>query len=457
MRTFQFSRFKEFRIEKPIPIDCDLGGGKKIPEAEIPPRIWKLLQTTGGSVADGDASGQDFNVIRSLKEQGYKPADIYETFLDSPRGKDAERRKPGHVEDYLRRTLNAGTAPRIVDVDFSTNSGSSVCLASVEPKPLKWLWPNYIVLNRTNLLAGDSGKGKSVILVDIAARLSRGRPMPEEKSGHGCNTLFLSSEDTNSDILVPRLEAADADRNCIHAMNHMIEENGEERPITFPRDIKLLAAEVKDKGAQFIIVDPIGSFVDKGIDLNCESDIRKIYHHFDWLASKANCTVLLVAHLRKSLEGTFKSRVAGSGAMVNTPRMVLAVRDLPDNTCVFGVLKTNISEMGKCLQYKIKKIDVSNNGSGKIEAVGVRWMGPITFDMASEDGSSHKAPAQSSFSAKGFLRLILNDCELDSQTIFDQAIQIGLNESVIKSAAKFLHIKRSKQNGVEVWKLPKSD
>ncbi len=42
-----------------------------------------------------------------------------------------------------------------------------------------WLWPGRIARGKITLLAGDPGLGKSLVALDIAARLSRGAPWPD--------------------------------------------------------------------------------------------------------------------------------------------------------------------------------------------------------------------------------------------------------------------------------------
>ena len=69
----------------------------------------------------------------------------------------------------------------------------AVPLNEVQSAPVKWLWPGRIPLGRISLLVGDPGTGKSLVALDIAARVSSGQPWP--KAG-------TSSEDrgTRSDL-----------------------------------------------------------------------------------------------------------------------------------------------------------------------------------------------------------------------------------------------------------------
>jgi hypothetical protein len=49
----------------------------------------------------------------------------------------------------------------------------------IEPQPLQWLWPNRIPLAKLTLLIGDPGIGKSLLVTDLAARVSTGAPWPD--------------------------------------------------------------------------------------------------------------------------------------------------------------------------------------------------------------------------------------------------------------------------------------
>ncbi len=59
-----------------------------------------------------------------------------------------------------------------------------VRLADVEPKPITWLWPGRIARGKFSIIAGDPGLGKSLVTLDMTARVSRGRAWPDCS---GCN------------------------------------------------------------------------------------------------------------------------------------------------------------------------------------------------------------------------------------------------------------------------------
>jgi len=51
-------------------------------------------------------------------------------------------------------------------------------LVNVRSVPVSWLWANRIPLGTISILEGDPGQGKSAITCDLAARCTRGLPMP---------------------------------------------------------------------------------------------------------------------------------------------------------------------------------------------------------------------------------------------------------------------------------------
>src|SRR5262249_60731325 len=69
------------------------------------------------------------------------------------------------------------------------------------PRSLEWLWPGRLALGKLAILDGDPGLGKSLLTLDLCARLSTGRPFPDGSPGPGpLNSLVLNgaagAEDT---------------------------------------------------------------------------------------------------------------------------------------------------------------------------------------------------------------------------------------------------------------------
>ena len=51
--------------------------------------------------------------------------------------------------------------------------------SDVRPAAVEWLWPGYLARGKLAVLDGDPDVGKSMLTIDLAARLSRGGPLPD--------------------------------------------------------------------------------------------------------------------------------------------------------------------------------------------------------------------------------------------------------------------------------------
>ena len=105
-------------------------------------------------------------------------------------------------------------------VTSATRALVVVCLADVKPMPVELLWPGRVALGKVTLLAGDPGLGKSLVTLDMAARVSRGVAWPDDPTadGQAGSVVLLSAEDDLADTIRPRLDAAGADNNRITAL-----------------------------------------------------------------------------------------------------------------------------------------------------------------------------------------------------------------------------------------------
>ena len=83
-------------------------------------------------------------------------------------------------------------------------------------QPQDWLWPNRIPLGKLTLIAGYPSSGKTSITLDVAARVSRGAPAPDQPDAPFPSApvvLALLDDNPKADVLpVLRLFGADLGR-----------------------------------------------------------------------------------------------------------------------------------------------------------------------------------------------------------------------------------------------------
>src|SRR5205085_963612 len=85
-------------------------------------------------------------------------------------------------------------------------------LSDIDILPLHWLWPGRILRGKLTILEGDSGLGKSLFTLDLASRITTGRPMPDGSAGvkgptdqdirPGLFPLALLAQNTGCAILI---------------------------------------------------------------------------------------------------------------------------------------------------------------------------------------------------------------------------------------------------------------
>src|ERR1700722_10443549 len=89
--------------------------------------------------------------------------------------------------------------------------------SEIEPTVTRWVLPGWIPAGKISLLTGETGVGKSLVALDIAARISNGNPMPFAEPGRDpAAVMVFSGHDSLSETVRPRLEAAGANTSLIH-------------------------------------------------------------------------------------------------------------------------------------------------------------------------------------------------------------------------------------------------
>ncbi len=229
-----------------------------------------------------------------------------------------------------------------------------VWASSITPKKVEWLWPRRIPLGKLTTFAGQGGIGKTFVLCDIAARISKGAEWPfcgGECAEQG-KVLFISAEDDEDDTLVPRMIQCGADLSQIAFLSAGAAENFNMMAL------ELLTRVLDQMGnVRMVAIDPPTSYLD-GIDDHKNSELRSVLTPYkDW-CSKRRVAVILNNHVNKSIgkDVDAASRVMGSVAWVNavrTAHLFMKDENEPEKV-VFAPIKTNVGKLPTALTYKIE-------------------------------------------------------------------------------------------------------
>jgi AAA domain len=177
-------------------------------------------------------------------------------------------------------------------------------LADVLPSQVDWLWPGRVALGAVTMLAGDPGLGKSLVTLDMAARVSRGASWPDvgppsrgEQNNERtapidsaarlaaptvpASVVLVCAEDDPSTTIRPRLEALGADCERIRAFNSVEGRDGAGtgttmRRFDLSRDLAHLTTVVESLGdCRLVVIDPISAFLGR-VNENANAGVRSL-------------------------------------------------------------------------------------------------------------------------------------------------------------------------------------
>jgi hypothetical protein len=310
-------------------------------------------------------------------------------------------------------------------------------LSQVTPVPVSWLWPNRLALGKLAIFDGDSGLGKTFVALDLCARVTTGRPMPDGGAGPAAApVLIFNAEDSVADTTLPRLKSfgADLDRVCFLDAG----EEGLAEPWCFPRHLDALERHVAQTGARLVVLDPVVAYLDWQSNSNSDQSVRRALFPLAMLAARHACTILMIRHLNKNRGRWALYRGGGSIGFVSACRSAwLFGRDPQDpDRCVFAQVKNNLAAPQPSLAYRI--------AAGKAESPDLNWLGTCEWTANELVGTAPIMPARGDRprdQARELLTQLLCDGPRTSREIWAAAQEHGLAERTLYRAKQELEIK----------------
>ena len=334
-----------------------------------------------------------------------------------------------------------------------------ISLADVEPEPIRWLWPGRIALGKVTLIAGDPGLGKSFLTLDLAARVSRGSPWPDDRNTFAPlgSAVILSAEDDLADTIRPRLDAAEADVTRIIALQAVKlddpDEDGESSTLPFilERDLPALEATIKAlEGCRLVVIDPITAYLGRA-DSHKNADIRGLLAPLSEIAGRHKVAVVAVTHLNKSTGIKAVYRTTGSLAFVAAARAVWAVTKDRENPSrrLFLPVKNNLGNDQTGLAYELRDV-----GRG---IPCVAWdPEPVSIEADEALESERDTEKTDREAANEWLTTALADGPMDATDVLNEAKENGYTGKTVRRAAKDLRVVKRKTGfkGPWQWSLP---
>ncbi len=233
-----------------------------------------------------------------------------------------------------------------------------------EAERIDWLWRGWLPRGKLCVQDGDPGKGKSTILLDLAARITTGKAMPDGTPGleGGGTVLLLMAEDGRADTIIPRLIAAGADRSRIKAL--------EPSEVQIPRDVDLLAEAIRDTRAVIVMFDPLNFYLgDDSVSTNSDKQVRVAMTPLVEMAQQTGTVIVGNRHLNKNGTGPAIYRGMGSIGIGGLARSVWCVADEPGNSdgYIMAPVKYNLVKRPASLRYAIGEVVLPTGSVSRIE------------------------------------------------------------------------------------------
>lgn len=239
----------------------------------------------------------------------------------------------------------------------------------VEEAPVRFEDKPLLQKDTFHLLAGRKAGGKGIYLCNVAARKTRGELSPKK------TVVWIASEDSRSQDLIPRLTVAGADLGRVMFLDAQIK---------LPQHAGALADMVKKIGnVGLLVIDPLSDFIG-GVDSNDEAKVRPALVPLNPLADELGCLIIGVRHLtEKEAKNGVVAALLGSSAWAQVPRVVIGIVEDPEEEDLrhITVARGNRLPRGQAtLAFRIVGVDRSDHGH-ETEIPRVEWLGQSDRDL----------------------------------------------------------------------------
>lgn len=322
------------------------GPGEQVFIAEGYATACSIHQITGSPVAVSFSAFNLPNVARILKERGYLPTICpdagasevtgfrnIQTPEGTPKGQDWNDTHQEQGLDRARELFREQEAKSTV-IKAEASSKKDLLLEAIEsPNPQSASIPEkvwHFPRKHLNLLAADSGMGKSLLITKIAADLSLGVPVLEGRYEARRKTLYLNGE-VGKDYFNWRFKASGWSFSedyfkVVH--QETLSEKGITLDFDTPQGRNFMEQLIGKEKPDLLIIDSCPAFSDS--DQNDGQKQNEIAKYLKKLAVQHNMALVLITHLRKRRLQDEEaepclSEIQGSNAPVKIANIVLVL------------------------------------------------------------------------------------------------------------------------------------
>ena len=339
-----------------------------------------------------------------------------------------------------------------------TTGGQWISVSDIDPEEVSWLWRHRIPLGSLTIICGDAGLGKSLLTIELAARVTRGQMhvlpgQTDAERAEPATVAIITTEDSLAVTVRPRLEQAGADLTRVKVWSA-----GDGEDLTFPSGIGRLRQFCERERPRLLILDPLTGVIDSGIDSHKDQDIRRALKPLYGLAAEIGASITGISHLNKSTaSGPWNYRVMGSvGIAAAAPSVLFFTRD-PDEpedspARIVSLTKSNLGPPAKVVELTLAK-----RAESQVHPT-VGWRGESERSIASilttSEASNGKGRGGNLEEAEDFLREYLAEGARGTLAVESEAKNGGITEATLKRAKERIGARAFQQNRTWFWELP---
>ena len=363
--------------------------------------------------------------------------------------------------DVAPREAAAATTPQPARRPRLKRSVVLTPASGIVVKPVRWLWKDRVPTSALSLEAGREGIGKSIHAASVAADVTRGR-LAGVYFGIPRSVIIAATEDSWEHTIVPRLLAAAADLDRIFRVEVRTADLIE-TTLSLPQDLDELERVIAEQDVALLVLDPLMSRLDSGLDTHKDSEVRKALEPLVALADRTGAAVLGLIHVNKSGSTDPLTSLMGSRAFAAVARAVLFVMTDPDDESVrlLGQAKNNLGRSDlPTLSFRIDGVKVSDTVNGEVWSGKLEWVGEShrtireALNAASESADARSALQEAADWLVDYLTEQGGTAE--SKAIKDAGQKYGHSASTLKRARASINavVESHEMPRRSLWSLP---
>jgi hypothetical protein len=386
--------------------------------------------------------------VRAIAELGWGLDEIMEFVRAAP----ASEKYAGRLEAEVVRCLEGMNAPsgaeRFAESVVTFNP-------SDEGRPIEWLWLPYIPRNEVTILDGDTGAGKTTLMLKVSMDVIVGRKMPNgQYIKGGGRVLYMSVESDYLGTTLDILKAMGLSKpgSFYHHDNPTYQLNEE--------GIAEMDKYVFDNKIDLVVIDNLINYLPRdergGETINSYSASTSLIGQLQEVARRSHCAIVAIRHTGKSSRDKLSHRGMGSVGILAGARSALGVIEHPKEkeTYVLYQTKCQHAEKGKPIDYSI----VGRMGRGVIE-----WgeESELTEAELNAPAGGEKGPGKLEVACE-WLKDYLSREEREGGVVLQAALANEIKRPTLMRAADILGVEKISSGGgrvgrITIWRLPKTE